>query len=105
MTNTSIAVEMPDEIWAVTFYEYSDGRRSGAWYSNRQPDATEADVRFIRADLYADQARELAKRIDEFGPMLRSGNKYMNARHELLWSQLLDDINGLLRSIAETKPS
>jgi hypothetical protein len=75
---------MPDEIWANTHHQWTT---AGIW---SMPSA-----RYIRADLYADQARELA---GDFRRWL-----FMTP-HERNISETPERVMALLRSIAETKP-
>jgi hypothetical protein len=87
---------MPDELWCTKSTDTEWGRW---WASNH---TMTWGTRYIRADLYADQARELDARMTDY---LGNGG-YFNPEmmdHDKV-SRLILDARNFLRSIAETKP-
>jgi hypothetical protein len=78
-------------------------REIWAWPSRDDPDAgqwlvwgaTDSLARYIRADLYADQARELADRLASCWDDCVSVQSFKTTQR---------DVIAFLRSIAETKP-
>jgi hypothetical protein len=93
-----IAVEMPD---AVYIYPNSSHH---FWHEREDWAAT----KFVRADLYADQARELVERLDGCGGYECSETDF---NHVTTWDKgkcvpdgIVDDVLAFVRSIAETKP-
>jgi hypothetical protein len=88
---------MPDEIWAIHDAKYGKPWIQGS--SDPQSfEPQDSFARYIRADLYADQARELAGRLAR----AQKGNIRMRCNGETV--ETVADVVALLRSIAETKP-